>query len=85
MDTCENAKSISSQRQQIKEALISGDKITQLDALERFGCFRLSGRIFELRDEGLNIITNKRKLPNGKVVAEYYIPLNRPSGEPAAI
>ena len=63
-----------SQNQMIKNALINGERITQLDALNRFGCFRLSGRIYDLRDEGLNIITEKKKLPNGKVVAEYYIP-----------
>jgi len=70
-----------SQNQMIKNALINGERITQLDALNRFGCFRLSGRIYDLRDEGLNIITEKKKLPNGKVVAEYYIPQALTQGE----
>lgn len=76
MLTYEKDHSIGSQNQMIKEALLLGQKITALEALERFGCLRLSGRIFDLRDEGLNIITDKKKLPNGKVVAEYYIPQN---------
>ena len=75
MLTYEKDHSIGSQNQMIKEALLLGQKITALEALERFGCLRLSGRIFDLRDEGLNIITEKKKLPNGKIVAEYYIPI----------
>lgn len=65
---------IGTQNQMIRDALIMGERITALEALERFGCLRLSGRIFDLRDEGLNIITETKKLPNGKKVAEYYIP-----------
>ena len=67
-------KVIQSQNQMIKEALIRGERITQLDALNRFGCFRLSGRIYDLRDEGLNIVCENKKLPNGKKIGEYYIP-----------
>lgn len=49
--------------------------ITQLKALERFGCLRLSGRIHDLREEGWQIATNIIEVPNrfGEVsrVAEY--------------
>lgn len=76
LTTMEKEHAIGTQNQMIKAALMRGERITQLDAYERFRCWRLSGRIFDLRDEGLNIITDKKKLPNGKVVAEYYIPQN---------
>jgi len=46
------------------------DGITPLDALEKFGCFRLSARIADLRDEGHNIVT-LRETKNGKTYARY--------------
>lgn len=49
--------------------------ITQLKALERFGCLRLSGRIHDLRSAGYPIMTNIIEVPNrnGEIsrVAEY--------------
>lgn len=36
-------------------------QITPMDALEGSGCFRLSGRIFELRDQGYEIETIRNK------------------------
>ncbi|BAQ90879.1 hypothetical protein [uncultured Mediterranean phage uvMED] len=58
------------QNQQILDYLKSGKKITPLTALKKFGCFRLSARIFNLKEEGHAIITNNvtRK---GKTFAEY--------------
>ena len=44
-----------SQKQQILSALKAGDALTPLDALNRFGCFRIGARIWELRREGYNI------------------------------
>ena len=32
--------------------------ISPLEALEKFGCLRLSGRVFELKDMGYDIVTN---------------------------
>ena len=57
------------QRNQILEYLLAGFSLTPLEALEKFGCFRLAARIEELRDMGYAIITNR--LSNG--VAEYMI------------
>lgn len=54
----------------ILSALSSGP-LTPLDALDRFGCFRLAARIDELRQQGHQIDTFRRKLPSGKTVAEY--------------
>jgi len=51
--------------------LQSGNAITALDALQRFGCFRLAARIFELRREGWQIAERMVETANGKRVAEY--------------
>ena len=58
------------QNQQILEYLKSGKKLTPIIALEKFGCFRLSARIFNLREEGHAIIT-KNITRKGKTFAEY--------------
>ena len=59
-----------SQNKQILDYLEIGNKITPLEALNNFGCFRLSSRIFDLRQKGHNIITHKKKV-DGKTFAEY--------------
>jgi hypothetical protein len=61
-----------SQEQQIRNHLESGKKLTSLEALKLFGCLRLSGRIFDLREQGLNI-NSEMVERNGKRVAEYSI------------
>ena len=38
--------------------------ITQAQAIEKFGCYRLSGRIYDLRSEGYNIITHMKEVKN---------------------
>lgn len=59
-----------SQRQKIKQHLESGRSITPLEALGRYGCLRLSARIYELREQGLNI--DKKMVKNGdKRFAKY--------------
>lgn len=47
-----------------------GHTITQLEAYHLTGCWRLSGRIKDLRDEGHNIIT-ETETRNGKSYARY--------------
>lgn len=59
-----------SQLSKIRSTLISGQKITPIDALVNFGCFRLSARIADLRDEGMNIHTEMVE-DNGKRFAQY--------------
>lgn len=61
-----------SQEIQILNDLYTGTKITQLDALKRYGCFRLSARIKSLRNEGFKIVTEMIEM-NGKHVAQYYL------------
>lgn len=60
----------------IKAALLKGEVLTPIDALNRFGCFRLGARIWDLRhNEGLQI---EMILSEGdKRYAKYFIsPVN---------
>ena len=61
-----------SQEKQIKHYLESGGKISGIFALDKFGCYRLSSVIFNLRAKGLNIKTNMVKVGQ-KSYAEYYL------------
>ena len=45
------------QKQKVLEQLLKGREITPLEALQRFGCFRLGAIIHVLRNEGYNIYT----------------------------
>ena len=56
----------SSQNRAILEYLESGGSLSTIDALEKFGSFRLSARINNLRNQGHNIKTEKFKTPSGK-------------------
>ena len=59
-----------SQTNRIKEHLLAGNKITALDTLHLYGCLRLSGRIHDLRSQGLPIKTDMVEI-NGKRIAKY--------------
>ena len=58
------------QNQQILRHLQAGKTLTPLQALRKFGCLRLSGRIHELRAEGHNIRSDMVKRA-GKRIAQY--------------
>ena len=60
-----------SQTTQILEHLETGAALTPLEALERFGCFRLAARIDDLRNMGHPINTHKQKTSTGKTIASY--------------
>jgi hypothetical protein len=64
-------ESTESQNALIKGWLLNGYSITQLEALTKFGCFRLAARIANLRDQGFKIETKIVTLENGKRVAMY--------------
>jgi len=66
-----------SQEQRILDALLAGRKLTPIDALNEFSCFRLGGRIYDLKKKGHDIRTEDFKLPSGKHVARYWIPLEK--------
>ena len=63
------------QNQKILEHLMTKGTITQLEALNKYGCMRLSGRIFELRQKGYDIHTKIIAVRNrdgeAAYVAEY--------------
>ena len=66
-----------SQCSAILEHLKKGLSITPLEALNRFGCFRLSARIHDLRHkQGYdNIVTERVLTSSGKYVAQYRLAL----------
>ena len=61
-----------SQNALIKGWLLNGYSITPMEELNMFGCFRLSARIANLRDEGLEVVTDMVTI-NDKRVARYYL------------
>lgn len=60
-----------SQEQRIAAHLKSGKKLTAISALKLFGCFRLSGRIWDLRYKGMHIKSELIKTRSGKRVSQY--------------
>ena len=59
-----------SQSKAILTYLQSGGKLTGIDALKLFQCFRLAARIHELKEQG-HRITSSKVTRNGKTYAEY--------------
>ena len=51
--------------------LQQGNTITAIEALNDFGCFRLSARILDLKNKGHKIISEMIKLPSDKRIARY--------------
>lgn len=68
-----NPEEFASQKKQIRNHLLSGKHITQLDALKEYGCLRLSAVIYDLRAEGLPIVMEKIRVAPRKLVGDYYI------------
>lgn len=65
------------QNAQILRDLKIGLTITPLEALDKYGCFRLSARIFELKAQGWPIDCERRQLENGKIVGHYTMSLDK--------
>lgn len=62
------------QCQMIREHLEAGHRLSPIEALDKFGCFRLASRINELRKQGLDIRTDiVEGAENGKRWAEYWL------------
>ena len=59
------------QKQNILKHLEAGKSLTPLKALGLFGCFRLSARILELRQQGLKIETIVKTDWHGRTYAQY--------------
>jgi hypothetical protein len=64
--------STNSQEAQILEYLLAGNALTPLEALSKFGSFRLGARIFGLKKRGHDIDMEMVER-NGKHVAQYSI------------
>jgi hypothetical protein len=60
-----------SQKEALRARLVAGEKVTPLDALDQMGSFRLGARVYELRREGMEIVTQMVKTPGGATVAQY--------------
>ena len=62
-----------SQNAMILAELKRGRSLTPIDALKRFGCFRLGARIFDLKQDGHPITTTMVE-ERGKRFARYSMP-----------
>ena len=64
-----------SQNTKILNYLSKGRVLTPIQALEKFGCFRLAARISDLRKQGHTIFTDSVK-KNNKTFAGYRLSKN---------
>jgi len=56
----------------ILDYFLAGNSLTPLDALNKFGCFRLGARVYDLKKQGHNI--KSRLIGNsGKNFAQYWL------------
>lgn len=67
----ENVNEFQSHTKLIVSYLKTGASITALEALERFGCMNLKGRIWDIKRLGYIIDRKMVRVPSGKYVAEY--------------
>lgn len=74
MQNCNpNEESSLSQAKRILAYMKAGNRITPIDALNLYGCFRLGARIADLRADGHEIKSEFVTTPNGKRVKSYWI------------
>jgi len=57
--------------ERILATLMKGKAITPIQALNDYGCLRLSARIHDLRKDGWRIQSTMKKTATGKTVAQY--------------
>ncbi len=69
----ENERSSQSQESLILDHMLRGHRITGMDALNLFGCFRLPARIADLKERGFRINSEFVTAPSGKKVKAYWI------------
>lgn len=62
---------------QVREALEQGERLTSLEALQRFGVHHLASTIRRLKAKGMLIETEMIELANGKLIARYRTPADR--------
>ena len=73
MNNNQNVPECASQCEKIRAWLLDGRSITSWDAIMMFSCTRLSARIHDLREQGLDVKARRKVTPKGVSVAEYYL------------
>ena len=69
-----NEKTSQSQNARILRLMQSGNRLTSLEALDKFGCMRLSARILDLKNRGHQISDEfVHDALTGKVYKEYFL------------
>jgi hypothetical protein len=63
------------QSDKILEHLRSGQTLTPLEALRKYGCLRLGARVYDLKQKGVTIDMRLIETETGAHVAEYSIPI----------
>ena len=69
----ENAGASKSQTDRILDWMLEGNAITPIDALNRFGSFRLGARIAEIKARGYLVYSEFVTGDNGKKFKKYYL------------
>lgn len=69
----ENTGASKSQTDRILEYMLQGHAITPIDALNRFGSFRLGARIAEIKAKGYLVYSEFVTGDNGKKFKKYYL------------
>ena len=73
MDININSASSQSQTSRILAYMLAGNRITPLEALNRFGCFRLPARIADIKAAGYEVRSRFVSTPTEKKVKQYWI------------
>lgn len=69
----ENEATSQSQESKILDYMLRGHRITPLEALDLYGCFRLGARIADIRKRGFSVQSEFVTTPTGKRVKAYWI------------
>jgi len=69
----ENEGSCESQKKRILAYMQAGNRITPIEALEKFRSFRLGARIADIKDMGYDVKSEFVTTPSGKRVKAYWL------------
>ena len=73
MNINENGASSLSQTDRILAYMLDGNSITPLEALNKFGCFRLGARIADIKARGYLVYSEFITTDTQKKVKRYYL------------
>lgn len=57
--------------------LKTGRELTPIEALKKYGCFRLAARVYELKQAGWPIYCERRPIDNRRTIGVYSLSLNK--------